>query len=84
VIGWCADRYGRKFTAQFSMALSWLGWLVVCIAVQKHDILLLILGLFFSGLCESNLSLALVIVSDFTRGDVASRTFRFGRVWLRV
>jgi len=64
IIGNLSDHLGRKKILLLSLLLCMLGFIGMALSIQFHQVVLLFISAFFTGLCESNMAISQTIIAD--------------------
>src|SRR5215216_3053150 len=64
VIGKLSDHYGRKKILLLSLLMCIIGFISIGISIQFHNLILLFISAFFTGLCESNMAISQSVIAD--------------------
>lgn len=70
IIGKLSDHYGRKKILLTSMVLCIIGFISIGISIEIHNVILLFISCFFTGLCESNMAIAQAVISDLSQNNL--------------
>jgi len=83
VLGKCSDLLGRKKVILLSLVGAMIGYVISAIAASSFHLLGLFGGLFISGLCEGNVSIAQSVVADLAApGEKGKKASYFG--WINL
>lgn len=77
IIGNLSDHFGRKKVLLISLLACALGFMGMALSIEWHQLVLLFLSAFLTGLCESNMALSQSIIADGT-DDGAHKTRLIG------
>ncbi|MCE3237195.1 MAG: tetA 2 [Gammaproteobacteria bacterium] len=73
VIGNLSDHFGRKKVLVFSLILCLFGFISMAFSIAFHQLTLLFISAFLTGLCESNMAISQTIIAD-SSSDPAEKT----------
>lgn len=77
IIGNLSDYWGRKKILVLSLALCVLGFAVMALSIEFHQLNLLFVSAFLTGICESNMAISQSIIADRSQ-DAAQKTKLIG------
>ncbi len=64
IIGGLSDHYGRKKVLCLSLLVCAVGFMLMAISIDKHQLYGLLLSAFLTGLCESNMAISQSVIAD--------------------
>lgn len=70
IIGKLADYFGRKKVLLLSLLICILGFICMALSIEFHQLSLLFISSFFTGLCESNMAVSQSIIADKSQDTV--------------